>query len=98
MLQIGQQVEYLCLDGDVKRRHGLVSHHHRWIEHERASNGNALALATRKHVRVTVVVFRSQADQCQHGAGLFSALLRPKGGIDLQRCFQNLPDALARVE
>jgi hypothetical protein len=44
LLEIPHQVQHLCLDGDIERRHRLIEHHERWIEGESTSHADALAL------------------------------------------------------
>ena len=55
-LQIRHEIQHLRLHGDVERGHGLVGDHERGLEHQRAGDGDALALAAREHVRVAIVV------------------------------------------
>ena len=98
LLQIGQQVEHLRLNRDIQRGDRLVGHDQRGLEHQRAGNGDALALPTREHVRVALVMFGAQADQGQHGARLFGTLGCRQVGIDFQWRFQNGANLFARVE
>ena len=58
VLQVGQQIEDLRLDREIERRHRLVENEQRGIEHERAGDGDALALAPREHVWVAIVLLR----------------------------------------
>jgi len=44
VLQIGQQVQNLRLHRQVQRRDGLVQHQKRGVQHQRARDGDALAL------------------------------------------------------
>jgi len=97
-LQVGQQVEHLGLDGHIKRRNRLVGHHQFRLEHQRTGDRYALALAARKHMWVTVIVFGSQAHQGQHGTRLLGALRGLESGVDLERPFQNGTNFFARVE
>ena len=62
-LQTLQQRQHLLLDGDIKRAGGLVEPQHLWLHDERARNGQALALATRKFVRIA----RQQAGVLRFG-------------------------------
>ena len=57
LLQAGEQVERLGADRNIQRRHGLVEHQDLRLQHERAGNGDALALAAREHVRVAMIIF-----------------------------------------
>ncbi|MCY1506847.1 hypothetical protein D9M68_411040 [compost metagenome] len=97
-LQIGQQVQHLRLDRHVERRHRLVGHQQARRQHERARDGDALALAAREHVRVAVGVLGAQADAGQHLACFFGALRLAQRGVDGQRVFEHRRDLLARVE
>ena len=98
LLQICQQIEHLGLNGDVKGRHRFIGHDQSRLEHQGARNRDALALSTREHVRITVIVLRAQAHQRQHDAGLFGTGLGVKGGVDLQWRLQNAANFFARIE
>ncbi len=52
LLQIEHQVQHLRLHRDVERRDRLVGHHQRRVRHQRARDGDALALAAGKLVRI----------------------------------------------
>ena len=65
-LQVGQQVQHLRLHRDVERRHRLVGHDERGLEHQRARDRDALPLAAREHVRIAIVVLGPQADLSEH--------------------------------
>ena len=62
LLQLRQQVQHLRADGDVERRDRLVEHEDFRPQHQRAGDGDALALAAGEHVRVAVVELRPQPD------------------------------------
>jgi hypothetical protein len=51
-LQILQQLENLCADGNVKRGNRFIGNHQAWAEHKRTRDADALALAAGKFVRV----------------------------------------------
>ena len=57
LLQAREQVERLGADRYVQRRHRLVEHQDLRPQHERAGDGDALALAAGEHVRVAVIIF-----------------------------------------
>lgn len=61
-LEVGQQVEDGRLDGDVEGAGGFVEHEQPGAEREGAGDGDALALAARELVRVTVLDRGVQAD------------------------------------
>ncbi len=98
LLQVGEEIEDLRLNGNIEGRDRFIEHENFGIEHERPGNGNALALAAGKHVGVAVVVFRTQTHACHHGAGFFLALGFWRFRIDQQRLFQNGADFLAGIE
>ena len=66
VLQVGEQVQYLRLDRDVERRDRLVGHDQRRVQHQRARDRDALALAAREHVRIADVVLGAKADLREH--------------------------------
>ena len=53
-LEVLEQVEHLGLDADVERRHRLVADDQRRVEHERAGDRDALALAAAELVRTAL--------------------------------------------
>ena len=54
LLQITQQLDHLALHRAVQRRGRLIQQNQRRLEHQRPGDGNALALPTRKLMRVAV--------------------------------------------
>ena len=87
-LEVEQQVENLRLHRDIERRGRLVEHDDLGLDHERAGDGDALALAAAELVGIDVGVARRQADALQHRKGLRAALLRA--------CRCGAPQAAAR--
>ena len=65
LLQIEQHVQDLDLDRDVERRNRLVGDDELGIHRQRAGNADALALSARELVRISPIVFRTQADPRQ---------------------------------
>ena len=51
LLQIAQQVDDLALHGEIERRRRLVEQDEFRVQHQRARNGDALALAAGEFVR-----------------------------------------------
>ena len=98
LLQVLQQIENLGLDGHVQCRHRLVGHDQRGVEHQGPRNGNALALTAGEHMRIALGRFCAQSNALEHLCDQTAPIGRRKMRIDLQRRFQNLPDALSRVE
>ena len=100
LLQLDQQVQHLRLHGDVERRDRLVEHQDLRPQHQRARDGDALALAAREHVRIAIGILGAQAD------ALAACRARPRGGraalISLrlmhQRLGQRVDDLLSRIE
>ena len=66
VLQVGEEVEDLRLHREVEGGDRLVEHQQGRVEHQRAGDGDALALAAREHVRVAVEVLAAEADLAQH--------------------------------
>ena len=97
-LQVGEEVEHLRLDRDVEGRDRLVGDDQLRLEHQRAGDGDALALAAGEHVRVAAVVLRPQADLRHHVARPRGALGTAELGVDGERLFQDRADLLARIE
>ena len=65
VLQVAQQIEDLRADRDVERGDRLVADDQLRLDRERARNGDALALAAGKFVRVAARKARLQPDQPQ---------------------------------
>ena len=61
-LELAQQVEDLCLDRDVERRHRLVGDQQLGLERDRAGDADPLALAAGELVRIAVVVLGVEPD------------------------------------
>ena len=51
-LQLRQQIDDLSADAYVERGHGFVAHHELGTEREGSSDSDALALSSRKFVRI----------------------------------------------
>ena len=63
--QIGENVDHLCLDRHVKGRDRLVADQNPRFDGQGAGNTDALTLATRKGLRVTVEIGRIEPDKIQ---------------------------------
>ena len=98
LLDIGQQVQHLRTDRHIQRRNRLVEHQNFGPQHQSARNGDALALAARKHMRIAGRMFGAQADPFHHRHNSRSAIGCRHIGIDLQRLFQRATDRLAGIE
>ena len=57
-LEIEQQVDNLPANRNIQRLNGFVGNDHFWIQCQRASNADALALTAGKLMRVTPGMFR----------------------------------------
>ena len=93
-----EQVEDLCLDRHVERRHRLVTHDEVRLDDEGSRDPDALPLAARELVRVAPRVVGHQPDQVHHPADLRRALRRRPHGMDPQPLADALPDRRPRVE
>jgi hypothetical protein len=60
-LQVLEQVDHLCLHGDIEGRHGLVADDELGLHRESTRDPDALTLSARKLVRVPIRVLRPQA-------------------------------------
>ena len=98
LLQVHEQVEHLGLDRDVERRDRLVGDQDARAQHERAGDGDALALAAGEHVRVAGVVLGPQAHLGHHLLGTFAALGGRQARVDDQGLLQDRAHFLARIE
>ena len=74
LLQVGQQVEDLGLDGHVQSGHGLVAHHKGGVEGQAAGDADTLPLAagelvgvTAEHIGVQAAVLHDLEDIVPHG-------------------------------
>ncbi|MNV51005.1 hypothetical protein D3C71_1430370 [compost metagenome] len=98
LLQVLHQVQHLGLYRHVECAHGFVRHDEAGPGDEGACNGDALALAARKFVRVLAQVVGAQAHLGQHLGGLL-ALLGARGlSLRLQWLGHDALDRLARVQ
>src|SRR6516225_8706298 len=62
LLEILQQVDDLCLDRHVERRHRLIEHHEARIYRERPCDADSLALTSGKFMRIPIHRVRSHSD------------------------------------
>jgi hypothetical protein len=62
LLQVGEQVDHLCLDRDVEGRDGLVGDHELRPQRQCARDPDPLPLAAGELVRVAVVVLGREPD------------------------------------
>ena len=77
LLQLDEQVDYLGLDGDVQRAHGLVGDDQLGREAQGPGNGQPLALAPGKLVGVALHLVHGEPhplDQVLHPVGQLPAL------------------------
>ena len=63
LAQLDEQPHDLGLDADVERRHRFVEHEQRGRDGQRASDADALALATGELVRIPIEVFGPQVHE-----------------------------------
>ncbi len=99
LAQVHQQVEHLRLHGKIKRRDGLVGDHQLRFGDQGAGNGDALALAAGKLVRMALGVFGLQPDALQHVDDAVLHLGPARlAGQHMQRFGDDTADPLARIE
>src|ERR1700682_147514 len=98
VLQVTQQVQNLRTDRDIQRRYRLVTDDEFRFDRERPSNGDALALAAGKFVRVAARKARLQPDQTQQFLDAFAAGGGRHKVMQRQRFGQDLADGHARVK
>jgi len=60
--QIPEQIEDLCLHGNIKRRHWLVADDQTWLQHEGTRNADALQLSAGEFVRIAEAMLRPKTD------------------------------------
>ena len=99
-LQVAQQVQHLCLDRDVERRHRLIGDQELRLKRDRARHADALALAAGELVRVAVVVLGVQPDRLHQPLHLALSLAPCPGRrlVDRERLADDRADRLARVQ
>ena len=82
LLQIHEQVEHLCLNRYVEGGGRFVGHQHLGLQHHGARQGDPLALATREHVRVAMVMLRAQTHLLHHRLHFIAAFAGAQAGVD----------------
>jgi hypothetical protein len=65
LLQLRQKIDDLGLDGNVKRRYGLITNNEFRLERQCPGHTNALALSTRELMRIPMDMGGTQANQLQ---------------------------------
>ena len=65
LAQFGYEFQDLGLDRHIERRHGLIGYDQPWGRSKRAGNGDALALAAREFVRISVNLGTLQLDDAE---------------------------------
>ncbi len=98
LLQPAQQHQDLRLDRDVERRNRLVRDDQLRLQHERAGDADALALAAAELVRIFVGGIAGHADLSKHGAHGRRDLAPGATAMHGHRLRQGLADRAARVE
>jgi hypothetical protein len=97
-LEVLQQVDDLGLDRHVERRHGLVGDDEFRIDRQGPRDADALALAARKLMGVTVCKIGLQPDHREQLADARRGLRSRGQPVDLQRFADDVADRHARVE
>ena len=97
-LQVVQQVQYLRLDGDVERRHGLVRDDEARADGERARDPDALALAAAELVWIAVRRVGRQADEGEKLVDARAALAAGAETVDRESLADDARDPHARIQ
>src|ERR1700722_6339851 len=97
-LEIAHEVQRLRLHRDVERRHRLVCDDEPRSRDERARDGDALALAAGKPMRLLRGAGRLEADGLERGLNALEALRPARSAESRQRLSDDFLDALTRVE
>ena len=80
LLQVAQQIDHLRLDQHVERAGRLVEHDEGRLQHQRARERDALALAAGEFVRIAVPRLRIEPDVVERGDHALLALARRRCG------------------
>ena len=76
LAQLREQVDHLCLDGNIQRRHGLVADDDRGLERQCAGDTDALALSARELVRIALRIKAGSRPTWRIRPATYSALSR----------------------
>src|SRR5471032_2911637 len=98
LLQVHEQVEHLRLDRHVQCRGRFVRHQHFRLQHHGARQGDPLALTAGEHVRITLVVLRTQAHLLHHRLDFLATFGGRQVGVDQQRLAELVTDLLSWVQ
>ena len=74
VLEIAHQVQHLRLDGDVERGDGFVGGDHGGAQHQRAGDGDPLALPAGELMGIAVERLSAEANPIEHLAGVADAV------------------------
>jgi hypothetical protein len=97
LLEVAQQVENLRADRNVERRDRFVAYDQLRLDRDGPCNGDALALATGKFVRIALCKARLKTDEAQNFVDALAASARLGEAVQRQRLGQRLCDGHARV-
>jgi hypothetical protein len=98
LLQVLQQVQYLCLDRNVERRHGFVTDNQVRLQRQRAGDTDTLPLPTRETVRVTIQKTWVETHQAHQLGRHFALIVHVAELVHHQRFAQNIEHRHARIE
>ena len=96
--EVCHQVQYLGLDRDVQRGHGLVGDDEIRVERQGASDGDSLRLSARDLVREAVRVIGVEADQDEKLLDPGLPFIARSDGVNVQRVTDGLADGDPRIE
>ena len=85
LLKVLQQVDHLCLDGDVQCGDGLVADDEVGLQGKGAGNADPLALAARELMRIAAHEVGIQPDQVQQFLDTLLAFPAGVSAVDIQR-------------
>jgi hypothetical protein len=92
--ELGEKVEDLSLDGDIKRGGGLIEEQDKRIEDQRAGDRNALALAAGELMWIAEPVRRQEPDVGDRCGDLFVDVAL---AVNFERLPQDVVDGLSRM-
>jgi hypothetical protein len=98
LLQLMEQVEDLCLHRHIEGARGLVKNHELRVEGQGPSDGDALSLASRELMRVTVEMLAAQPDLFEQVDDPLCQLRSGRLPVDFEGSTDDVLDQLARIE
>ena len=97
-LKLLKHINYLCLNGYIQRRYGLIAHDKLGIYRQRSGNTDTLSLAAGKLVRVAAYMVRLQSDHFQQRLDAFYLFFRGTNFMYLHRLADQVAYSKTRIE